>query len=194
MQYFTKIIKIKIIEFYCIGIPEQNSKKNVFIGNFCNKNLLCTFGLCMKNKKEILSKLKLTIPKRALMLLSGIVWLVPMGILLTKGIGWLSDFPSQFTVGLIMSILGGLFFYRFLFSKISFRYINRIKLMEQEKPCAFSFFSWKGYLMMAGMILLGIVLRTTGVIPILYLSMLYITMAIPLGISAFRFFYHWIKY
>lgn len=147
----------------------------------------------MKKSCTFLRKITPRVSKKNLMLIAGIVWSVPSFILLTKGFKLLLHFPSIFIFGIIFSLTFGALFYFLLFNKISSKYINRIKSLEKEYPCAFSFFNWKGYIMMATMILLGITLRSTEIIPTQYLSILYFTMGIPLTISALRFFMNWAK-
>ena len=48
--------------------------------------------------------------------------------------------------------------------------------------------------MMAVMITSGVILRKTGVVSPEYLSVLYVTMGIPLFLSALRFYYYEIFY
>ena len=47
---------------------------------------------------------------------------------------------------------------------------------------------------MSIMISSGIILRTSGIVPPMYLSVLYLTMGVPLFLSAFRFYYFGIFY
>jgi hypothetical protein len=45
------------------------------------------------------------------------------------------------------------------------------------------------YILMSLMITAGISLRKSGILPPLYLSVIYVTMGIPLFFSSFRFYY-----
>lgn len=139
-------------------------------------------------------KLKPAVPKRYLMLIAGCVWTFAGGMLLGKGIGMLAAFPHEVWWKLLISIPAGILFYQFMFSKVFKRHSERILAIKQEKPCVFSFFNWKAYLMMGSMIGLGVFLRSSGIVPIRYLSLLYVTMGIPLSISAVMFFVYGIKY
>ncbi|NLO71130.1 MAG: hypothetical protein GX102_09400 [Porphyromonadaceae bacterium] len=47
---------------------------------------------------------------------------------------------------------------------------------------------------MAFMITLGVVLRSTEIVPLKYLGFIYMTMGIPLFASALRFYYNGIYY
>ena len=85
----------------------------------------------------------------------------------------------------------GLLFYILLFAKISKTHIRRIRGLNIPYPCAFSFFNFRGYVMMAVMITGGIMLRRFDVINRSLLYNFYITMGVPLLISASRFFWFW---
>lgn len=74
------------------------------------------------------------------------------------------------------------------------KHSRRIINMEEQRPCLFSFFNFRSYLMMALMISMGILLRKTGIVPLSYLSFFYILMGIPLLMSSFRFYYYGFRY
>ena len=142
----------------------------------------------METANSILNKYKPGVTKRVLLIVAGLVWTFAGGMLLIKGFQMLSDQPHNFWIKLIFSFMGGVLFFVLLFKKLSLKHIKRILFSEDEKPCAFSFFNWKGYLMMILMITTGITLRTTGVVSPDILSVLYIMMGIPLLSSALRFY------
>jgi len=142
----------------------------------------------MSKDKSITHRYKPGIPKRALLFVAGAVWTFAGGMLLYKGFGMLTANPQHIWIKLIISIILGTAFYILLFDKISLKHTNRIKSIEHEKPCFFSFFGWKGYLMMSMMITLGVILRKTGAVSPDILSVVYIMMGIPLTISALRFY------
>lgn len=54
---------------------------------------------------------------------------------------------------------------------------------------AFSFFNLRSYFLMAVMISMGITLRKLSLMQIHYLSIFYVAMGIPLGLSSVRFFH-----
>jgi hypothetical protein len=142
----------------------------------------------------LLEKLKPSIPKRYLMFVAGLVWSFAGGMLLTRGVGMLVQYLDEMWIKLLISLPLGIIFYVFMFSKVFKKHSERILAIKHEKPCVFSFFNWKAYLMMGSMIGLGIFLRTSGLISIRYLSLLYITMGIPLSISAIMFFINGLKH
>jgi hypothetical protein len=143
---------------------------------------------------NIINYLKPGISKRYLLFVASSVWIFASGMLFFRGFLLLSDIHSFKWLIVLISIIGGLIFYTLLFSKISLKHTNRIILMQIEKPCLFSFFSFKSYFMMMIMISSGILLRKSGILPISYLTTIYITMGIPLLLSSFRFSYNGIHY
>ena len=130
------------------------------------------------------------ISKRYLLFVAALVWTFAGGMLLARGISFLLQNPVDLWLRVVISIVGGTLFYVLLFSKISLKHTLRIVNLKYDKPCVFSFFNLKSYLMMGGMISLGILLRKSGIVPVIYLSALYVTMGIPLFLSALRFYYY----
>ena len=139
----------------------------------------------------IIQKLKPVASKRELLFIAAFFWTFAGIMLLYRGITMPGkNILSRFE----LSIVPGLFFYIFLFSRISMRHIHRIAHLENESPCLFSFFSFRSYFMMLIMIFAGILLRVSGIIRPDYLSLLYIIMGVPLLLSALRFYWHGIKF
>lgn len=132
--------------------------------------------------------------KRILLFIAAAVWTYAGVMLLSKGM-WMMHVDSEyFWLRLAGSIFGGALFYLILFTRISKKYVNRILYLNTNRPSIFSFFNLKGYVMMAGMISLGVFLRSSGIVAPFYLSIVYVTMGIPLFISSLRFYYSGIYY
>lgn len=146
------------------------------------------------NQMNLLQTLKPSIPRRYLLFVAGVVWTLAGGMLLYKGISLFRIYRELLWLKITISILGGGLFYLLLFSKISLKHAWRIINLKNENPCVFSFFNIRSYIMMAIMITSGIILRKSGIISPEYLSVLYVTMGIPLFLSALRFFYYEIYY
>jgi len=128
------------------------------------------------------------IPKKYLLAVAAIFWTFAGGMLLVRGF---SILKFNFRVRVFEeagSILAGIIFYIALFSKISLKHINRIQNIQLERPCVFSFFNVRSYILMTIMITAGITLRLSGIVPVDYLALFYIAMGTPLLISAFRFY------
>jgi len=131
---------------------------------------------------------KTGIPKKYLLLVAALFWTFAGCMLLVRGFSILKfNFRSRFPEE-TGSILTGIIFYKFMFSKISLKHINRIQSIQPERPSIFSFFNRRSYILMTIMITAGVTLRMTGIIPEYYLALFYIAMGTPLLISAVRFY------
>jgi len=140
---------------------------------------------------NLTNKYKPSVSKHNLLFIAGLAWTTAGGILSGRGLDYLirqGHHPGwRISGGLVF----GMIFYVLLFAKISHKHIKRIHVLNIPYPCAFSFFNLRGYLMMALMITGGILLRRFDVIDKEWLYTFYITMGVPLLISASRFFYFW---
>lgn len=139
--------------------------------------------------KKLLQRLTPRTSRHNLVFIAALVWTFAGGMLLTRGIMMMETDLDFLILRMAVSLVGGVIFYIFLFSKISRKHIARIIHLKVERPCAFSFFNFRSYLLMTLMISMGILLRKSGIISPFYLSVLYVTMGIPLFVSAFRFYY-----
>jgi hypothetical protein len=158
----------------------------------------CTFTVAifydMNANKSFFQTLKPGIPKQYLLLVAGLVWTFAGCMLLIRGFSMLLLFPQLLLLKIIIGFVGGLIFYFALFSGISQKHTRRIIGLPIERPCLFCFFHIKSYVMMVFMISMGMTLRKTGLVPLEYLSVFYVTMGTPLLLSAFRFYYNGINY
>jgi hypothetical protein len=139
---------------------------------------------------NLLQTFKPSIPKRYLLLVAALVWTCAGGMLLLKGTSLFIKFPSFLGLKISISIICGGIFYLLLFSKISNKHIKRILNIKIDRPCLFSFFNLRSYILMTIMISSGIMLKKFGIISPEYLSIVDVTMGIPLFLSAFRFYTH----
>jgi len=128
-----------------------------------------------------------SVPKYYLLLFSGAMWMT-VGILLNRlAIQWLIAYSqSSFLIFASSGFILGLLVHFFGFSKVAFKNIRRIA-DKPGKSCAFSFLSWKSYILVAFMITLGITLRNSD-LPKSYLSIMYIGIGLGLFLSSFSYF------
>ncbi|MBE0647330.1 MAG: hypothetical protein IH596_06080 [Bacteroidales bacterium] len=143
--------------------------------------------------KRVIFEMKPGIPKRQLLLVAAAVWLFAGGFLLFRGITMLPEM-SMLWLKIVLAVIAGLIFFHLLFLRVSLKHITRIRSLEILRPCVFSFFDWKSYLLMAIMITSGVLVRKTGLIDQKWISLFFITMATPLLLSAVRFLRAWGKY
>ncbi len=134
------------------------------------------------------------LPKRYLLFIAALVWTFAGGMLLGKGVTLFVNYPVFWLFRVWVSVVCGGIFYILLFSKISAKHTNRIMNLKYEKPCLFSFFNFRAYILMAVMITSGILLRRSGIVPTFYLAILYTTMGIPLFLSSLRFYNYGFNY
>ena len=110
-------------------------------------------------------------------------------MLMFRGFKMLGSTHGLLWLKVIIVLTVGIIFYRKLFYRLSIKHTHRILDMKEAKPCLFSFFNIRSYLMMGLMISMGITLRKTGWVAPGYLSFLYLTMSVPLILSSLRFYY-----
>jgi hypothetical protein len=142
---------------------------------------------------NLLDKYKPGIPRRLLLLVAGCVWTLAGGILITRSLVTLIEMNHHLLLEITIGIILGIGFYLVLFSRISSKHISRITMIKIDNPCFFSFFNLRSYILMSLMIIGGITLRKLEIINHDILYTFYLTMGIPLLISAYRFFYSWVK-
>ena len=118
--------------------------------------------------------------------LSGALWLIAGGILCTRGYAWIAEISAGSLVllefcGLVLGIFG----YRFGFSKITRRNIDRITTLPVQSSI-FSFTAARGYILIIIMVSAGILLRSSA-IPREYLSVPYTAMGVALILGSMNF-------
>jgi hypothetical protein len=135
----------------------------------------------------IVHKFKPAVQKPVLLFLSGLMWF-GVGILLNSyAVHWLLDYgkkPAFLFAGI--GFTAALIIHHYGFLKLADKNLGRISIMK-DKPCVFSFMSWKSYIIVAIMVTLGITLRHSS-IPKQYLSMIYIGIGLALLFSSIRYF------
>lgn len=142
---------------------------------------------------KIIEKYKPAVSKRTLLFVAGCFWTFAGGLLVYRGLWGLIPLHHYLFPEIAVALVAGVFFYVFLFTKISKKHIKRISLIQVDNPCFFSFFNFKSYGLMIIMITTGIILRKTNIISPDYLFAFYFAMGVPLLLSAFRFFVAGIK-
>jgi hypothetical protein len=135
----------------------------------------------------VLAKLKPAVPKYWLIALAGLMWSI-VGVMLCRlAYIWLSAIPLQRAIPMgMLGIIFSLAVYRYKFSKIAIKNIDRLCLLS-DKSCFFAFQAWYAYLIIIVMIALGIALRHSP-IPKQYLAVLYIAIGGALFLASFHFF------
>ena len=138
----------------------------------------------MTGQRSFFHRYNPAVKKEYLFLPAGIMWLGVGIMLCTMAEGWLSHFPHTLLF-LISGLIAGLIIYRFGFSNLAKKNINRINLLE-GKRCFFSFMTLKSYFIVIFMIALGITLRHSP-IPKNWLSLIYNGIGLGLGLSSIHY-------
>lgn len=136
-------------------------------------------------------KYKPTVSRHNLLFIAGLAWTTAGGMLMWRGLDYEIQHSPHLWLNILIGVALGIPFYFVLFAKISHKHIKRIKGLSIPYPCAFSFFNLRSYILMMIMITSGVLLRKFDVIDREYLFTFYIGMALPLLISASRFYYAW---
>ena len=142
---------------------------------------------------NFLIKYKPAVSRRTLLLIAGCAWSIAGGVLITRALIQLFTINHLLILDIITGVIIGIGFYLLLFAKISKKHITRITLIKVDNPCFFSFFNFRSYIMMTIMITGGITLRKLDIINHEILYTFFLMMGFPLLISAYRFFFSYVK-
>jgi hypothetical protein len=143
---------------------------------------------------NLLKYLNFSVSKRTLLFEAAIIWTFAGGMLLFRGSSMLKSSAGFSWFKIMGCICGGLIFFVLVFLKISRKHVHRIINLKGERHQFYEFFNPRSYLMMLGMISLGVFFRKTAIVPLASLSLAYITMGIPLLFSSFRFYHRFLYY
>ena len=130
---------------------------------------------------------KPAVDRSILVLIAGLVWAM-VGLMLSRlAILWWERYTGSFLVlfviiGMILGIVKGYY----VFSRIVKKNIDRIARMEGN-GFILAFIPWKTYLLIAGMMILGITLRHST-LPKQYLAILYLGVGLAMILSSLQYF------
>jgi hypothetical protein len=137
--------------------------------------------------KSLIKFLNPAVESHWLMLAAGLVWSGVGLLLCSLAYNWLSALHSIWAIWIGLGGLAlALLVYRFGFSHIAQANIERLHGLL-EKVCVFAFFPWKSYLLMIGMMSLGMTLRHSA-IPKQYLAIVYETVGGGLFLSSLHYY------
>src|SRR6185369_3816917 len=111
---------------------------------------------------SLLHRYNPAVSQRWLLLISGLLWTGVGIMLVSRSISWLPESSIQTGTWLeIIACLVAACGYKFGFSKVVEKNERRI-LSLPPKACIFAFTAWRGYLMIGGMVTMGILLRNSS--------------------------------
>ena len=134
-----------------------------------------------------LSSLKPAVTKSWLIAIAGLMW-TGVGMTLCRlAYNWLAVINKGMAASLgLLGVAMAVAAYHFGFSKIARKKLTRCSLLVQ-KTCIFAFQTWKGYLIIGFMMILGIILRNSA-IPKQYLAIIYTTIGGAIFLSSFHYY------
>jgi hypothetical protein len=129
------------------------------------------------------------VTRKWLFLLAGMMWSAVGVMLCSLAYRWLADLHSQASIWIgLGSSIAAILVYRYGFIHIAQRNIHRLQALL-KKTCVFAFMPWKSYFLVAGMMALGIILRSSS-LPHVYLAVIYITIGAALFLSSLHYYPH----
>ncbi len=139
-----------------------------------------------------IDKYKIPVSKDVHVFLAGFTWSSIGIMLLIFAFTWLWG-QTLLTVFAFsgLSIIISLLVYKFGFIKIEKKNLKRIMSFEGKK-CVFAFLSWKSYLIVPVMIIMGSTLRHSS-IPKEYLAIMYLAMGLALLFSGVDYLNFYVK-
>lgn len=136
--------------------------------------------------RSIAEKFKPVASKKILLIIAGSMWICVGSMLAFLAITWLGNYRGDPWFFAVPGFIAALLIHHFGFAKIVEKNLQRISRLP-NKPCVFSFISWKSYLIIIIMVAMGITLRHSS-IPKQYLSVLYLGIGLALFLSSIRYF------
>lgn len=135
----------------------------------------------------------LSVPKKYLLLVSGLMWSGVGLMLIALATRWLLNLNVVYPYLLIIAgIIPGILVARFGFSQIVNENILRIEAMEATAS-VFAFQAWHSYVLIVIMMSLGMYVRHSGLIPMLLKTPGYYTIGTALSLSSVRYYMRFIR-
>jgi uncharacterized membrane protein YkvI len=138
----------------------------------------------------MLKKLKPSVARNCLILLSAVMWSVIGAFLNFIASRWLPSFENwQVAFTYALGIVGGLIIAFFGFNNLAKKNRDRIN-QYPEKVCLFAFQRWQMYLLIAVMMTMGIYMRTSELIPKFLIAPVYVAIGLALVIGSWVYYKH----
>ena len=129
---------------------------------------------------------KPAVRRRTLILAAGLLWVGAGAMLIAFAVHWLAaDAGAIAWRFAVAGAAGALVIHHFGFLRVVDKNLGRISKLDR-RPCAFSFLSWRSYLLVGCMIGLGAVLRHTE-LQKPHLAALYLAIGAALILSSARY-------
>ena len=135
----------------------------------------------------------LSVPKKYLLLVSGLMWSAVGLMLIFLATRWLQDlqFEPRWLI-IVGGIIPGILVALFGFTRIVHKNIKRIDEMD-PRASVFAFQAWHSYILIIVMMSMGIYVRQSGLIPMILKTPGYYTIGTALSLSSFRYYQAYFK-
>ena len=129
--------------------------------------------------------------RQFLVFMAGVVWILAGVNILRIGIMTWINISSFQLFRVCEAIVVFLLFFNFVFKKLFYKHTKRIE-QKKDKSCPFAFFDVKGWIIMAVMITVGILVRKFQLLPSTFISVFYVGLSSALIITGVLFLgYGW---
>lgn len=130
-----------------------------------------------------------------LLLIAGIVWAVAGFNILNLGVrAFLEESGIPVVLALLIAaVVVFAVFHRFVFSGLVAKHADRIKRIGDARSYFWRFFDVKGFVMMAAMMTMGIMLRSSGIAPEWFVAFFYTGLGSALFLSGVSFLGRYVK-
>lgn len=129
--------------------------------------------------------------RQFLVFMAGVVWILAGVNILRIGIMTWINISSFQLFRVCEAIVVFLLFFNFVFKKLFYKHTKRIE-QKKDKSCPFAFFDMKGWIVMAVMITVGILVRKFQLLPNTFISVFYVGLSSALIITGVLFLgYGW---
>jgi len=135
----------------------------------------------------------LSVPKKYLLLVSGLMWSGVGLMLISLATRWLQDLQFQpHWLIIVLGIIPGILVALFGFTRIVHKNIQRIDEMG-TRASVFAFQAWHSYVLIVIMMSMGIYVRQSGLIPMIFKTPGYYTIGTALSLSSIRYYQAFIR-
>lgn len=131
------------------------------------------------------------IKKKKLLLIAAIIWCIAGFNILKIGIDAYSKYFNAINI-IISLIVFGIFQY-FVFGKLVIKHTKRIMTYEDEYQLFIKFFDIPSFVIMGIMITGGILLRTSGIVPEIFIAIFYSGLGASLLLAGILFCINFLK-
>lgn len=137
--------------------------------------------------------MKFGVNKQILLLTAGLVWIIAGVNILRIGILTWRESSQTWFLKVSEATVVFLLFFVFVFRKLYFKHTRRIEQKKEEKNCPFGFFDVKGWIIMAFMITLGMIIRAFRLLPDSFIAIFYTGLSLALIYTGVLFIRYWWK-